>query len=74
LPETHSPSDLQLKIHTEVAFEISKKENTTQIDFTHIGLVPEIECYDVCEEGWNTHITVSLARFINEGKGMPKKF
>jgi len=59
---------------TEVVFEISEKGKATQIDFTHIGLVPEVECYDVCEEGWNTHITMSLAKFINEGKGMPKKF
>jgi hypothetical protein len=59
---------------TEVVFEISEKENATQIDFTHIGLVPEIECYNVCEEGWNSHITISLVKFINEGKGMPKQF
>ena len=39
-----------------------------------IGLVPDIECYNVCEEGWNGHITISLVKFINEGKGMPKQF
>lgn len=59
---------------TEVVFEISEKEDSTQIDFTHIGLVPEIECYTVCEEGWNGHITKSLVKFINEGKGMPRQF
>ena len=59
---------------TEVVFEISEKENATQLDFTHIGLLPDIECYSVCEEGWNGHITISLVKFINEGKGMPKQF
>jgi hypothetical protein len=56
---------------TEVVFEISEKENSTQIDFTHIGLVPEIECYDVCEEGSTRYITQSLFKLITEGKGEP---
>ena len=57
---------------TEVVFEISQNNKSTQIDFTHIGLVPGVECYDECEPGWNGHITNSLAKFINEGKGMPE--
>lgn len=57
---------------TEVVFEISEKEQATQIDFTHIGLVPEAECYADCEVGWNGHITKSLVSFINQGKGMPE--
>ncbi|MBS1596918.1 MAG: SRPBCC domain-containing protein [Bacteroidetes bacterium] len=57
---------------TEVVFEISEKENSTQIDFTHIGLVPGVECYNDCEAGWHGHLTNSLVKFINEGKGMPE--
>ena len=57
---------------TEVVFKLSEKKNTTQIDFTHIGLVPGVECYNDCEAGWNGHITNSLVKFINEGKGMPE--
>lgn len=60
--------------NTEVVFELSEKGNATQIDFTHVGLTPEVECYDVCEEGWNDHITVSLVKLINEGKGRPRQF
>lgn len=60
--------------NTEIVFELSAKDNKTQIDFTHIGLVPEAECYEACEKGWDGHITVSLPKLINEGKGMPKKF
>jgi len=55
----------------EVVFEISEKKNATQIDFTHIGLVPGAECYEDCEVGWTEHITVSLVKYINDGKGMP---
>ncbi|HEU4718324.1 MAG TPA: SRPBCC domain-containing protein [Bacteroidia bacterium] len=57
---------------TEVVFEVSGKKNATQIDFTHIGLVPGVECYTDCEAGWTGHVTGSLVKFINEGKGMPE--
>ncbi len=58
--------------NTEVVFEISSEDGKTKIDFTHVGLVRGVECYDDCEVGWNGHITMSLAKFINEGKGMPE--
>jgi hypothetical protein len=57
--------------NTEVVFQLSGENGTTKIDFTHIGLVPEIECYEVCEKGWNGHIN-TLEKFINEGKGLPE--
>jgi len=57
---------------TEVVFNISQKNNATQIDFTHIGLVPGVECYNDCEVGWDGHVKNSLVKFINEGKGMPE--
>ncbi len=57
---------------TEVVFEISENINSTQINFTHVGLVPGVECYSDCEVGWNGHITNSLVKHINEGKGMPE--
>jgi Activator of Hsp90 ATPase homolog 1-like protein. len=56
--------------NTEVIFEISENGNgKSQIDFTHKGLVPEIECYEVCEKGWTGHIA-TLERFINTGEGI----
>ena len=57
--------------NTEVDFQLSEENGTTKIDFTHIGLVPEVECYDVCEKGWNEHIN-TLVKFINEGNGLPE--
>jgi len=58
--------------NTEVVFEISSESNKAKIDFTHIGLVPGIECYNACEKGWDGHVTNSLLSFINEGKGNPQ--
>lgn len=57
---------------TEVVFEISSARNKTKIDFTHIGLVRGAECYEDCEVGWTEHITDSLVKLINEGKGKPQ--
>ena len=57
---------------TEVVFKISEEKNSTQVDFTHVGLVPGVECYNDCEAGWDGHVTLSLLKYINEGKGMPQ--
>ena len=56
---------------TTIDFELSAQNGDTEIDFTHIGLVPEVECYDNCKEGWDFYITKSLSKYINEGKGLP---
>ncbi|HTF03191.1 MAG TPA: SRPBCC domain-containing protein [Bacteroidia bacterium] len=61
---------------TTIRFEISKPDgkpdsNKTQIRFTHVGLVPEYECYDVCKEGWSNYINKSLRNLITKGKGQP---
>lgn len=57
---------------TEVSFDLSPKNGKTQIDFTHIGLVPGVECYEGCKVGWTEHVAGSLVNFINKGKGMPQ--
>jgi hypothetical protein len=45
--------------------------DTSQIDMTHIGLFPEIECYNDCNGGWNHYIKDSLAKFLTDHKGYP---
>jgi Activator of Hsp90 ATPase homolog 1-like protein len=57
---------------TEVVFEISSQNNKSKIDFTHVGLVPGVECYNDCEVGWTGHLTKSLVSLMNQGKGMPE--
>lgn len=56
---------------TKVIFELSEKDNSTQINFTHVGLVPGIECYDSCVKGWTQYVIGSLQKLITEGKGLP---
>jgi hypothetical protein len=57
--------------NTKICFEISRKDNQTQLLFTHVGLVPEYECYDVCNDAWSDLINLSLRGLITKGKGRP---
>ncbi len=56
---------------TKMIFDITEKDNKTQIRITHVGLVPEYECYDICENAWTTYMHKSLYSLIGTGKGMP---
>jgi hypothetical protein len=58
-------------IGTKISFEISAQDNKTQIRFTHHGLVPEYECYDICRDAWSNYIRYSLGSLISTGKGQP---
>jgi hypothetical protein len=55
----------------KIIFEISEKDNKTQLHFSQIGLVPEYECYDICQNAWSTYIQESLRSLISTGKGQP---
>ena len=58
--------------NTEVVFILSEENGKTTIDFTHIGLVPEVDCYEACEKGWDGHITRDFVKFMNEGIKLPR--
>jgi hypothetical protein len=55
---------------TTIEFEIQPEGNKTKLTFTHQGLVPSIECYGGCSDGWAKVIGKSLYSFINTGKGV----
>jgi hypothetical protein len=58
---------------TRISFEISEKNNKTQIRFTHVGLIPGIECYSDCSNAWGQYIQQSLLKLITTGKYQPDK-
>jgi regulatory protein YycH of two-component signal transduction system YycFG len=56
-------------IGTDIVFDISKKGDKTEIRFTHVGLIPKMECFKACEGGWSFYINGSLKSLIETGKG-----
>ena len=56
---------------TDIVFEIARKGDKIEVHFTHVGLVPEYECYDICSNAWGSYITGSLRDLIAKGKGQP---
>jgi len=56
---------------TKIVFEISKKGDKTHVRVTHVGLVPEFECFEICQNAWTQYIQESLFGLITKGKGKP---
>jgi Activator of Hsp90 ATPase homolog 1-like protein len=54
---------------TEIVFDIARKGSKTELRFTHIGLVPKIECYEGCSGAWGFYVKDSLFKLITTGKG-----
>jgi len=58
-------------INTKLIFDISAEGGKTKVQFTHEGLVPAYECYDVCHDAWTSYIQGSLQSLITTGTGKP---
>ncbi|HEY2583076.1 MAG TPA: SRPBCC family protein [Mucilaginibacter sp.] len=54
--------------NTKMVFEITAKGEMTELKFTHDGLVPALECYGKCSQGWDTVIKNWLFNFITSPK------
>ncbi len=59
---------------TDIVFEISEKKGKTEVRFTHVGLVPQYECFDSCSNGWGTLVNGNLRGLIATDKGQPDAF
>ncbi len=58
---------------TKIIFEVFKKDDQTEVRFTHQGLVPQYECFNVCSNAWGSYINRSLRSLITTGKGHPNQ-
>ena len=61
-------------LDTEVRFEIEAGPGgATTLRFTHVGLVPEFECYEICHRSWDFYVGHSLRQLITTGRGQPNE-
>ena len=57
---------------TTIKWEIVENETGSKVTLTHEGLVPALECYEICEAGWG-YFLGSLKNYLETGKGYPYK-
>lgn len=48
---------------TKICFDIEKVGDKTKVTFTHIGLIPPIECYGGCSSAWTKYLQNLGAHF-----------
>jgi hypothetical protein len=58
---------------TKLNWQLEKARDKTKITFIHDGLVPQLECFEICEAGWDYFFVNSLKSYIETGKGHPTK-
>jgi uncharacterized protein YndB with AHSA1/START domain len=58
---------------TDIRFDITARNGKTEIRFTHVGLVPGYECFDICSNSWDFYLRTSLRTLIRTGQGLPNR-
>lgn len=58
-------------VGTALTFEFVPTATGTELRFTHVGLVPQIECFDICFSAWQHYIGESLRSNLTTGFGLP---
>lgn len=57
-------------INTVIVWDIWARSDGADLRVTHIGLTPDVECFELCSNGWNSFL-YSLKNFITSGLGSP---
>lgn len=58
-------------VGTDIVFRLTPEpRGRTLLRFEHIGLTPALECFAVCECGWNFYLG-SLQSLVETGQGTP---
>ncbi len=55
---------------TDIVFDIDETDAGTHLRFTHLGLAPQVECFDMCSSAWGTYVA-SLRSLLVTGAGAP---
>ena len=53
---------------TTISFDIARKGDGTEVTFAHVGLEPQVECFETCSDAWTSLIQGSLKELIETGR------
>ncbi|MEN8136372.1 MAG: SRPBCC domain-containing protein [Thermodesulfobacteriota bacterium] len=56
---------------TKLKWNIQQQGDNTKISFVHEGLVPSLDCYEICKMGWDHFFVNSLKKYLDNGAGNP---
>lgn len=59
---------------TDIVFDLSKQSGKTEVRFPHVGLEPQLECYDSCSSAWGMLVNGNLRKLIATGEVQPDPF
>ncbi len=66
------PKDIETEwLGTRLIWRIRQTERGTTIAMNHVGLSPELFCFDICEAGWDHFYLGSLKAYLTSGVGTP---
>ena len=58
-------------IGTTIVFRLTPQSaSATRLELEHVGLTPEVACYELCSQGWRQFLA-SLKAYVETGEGMP---
>lgn len=58
-------------VGTTIVFQLEPEAaQVTRLHLTHIGLTPQVECFELCSQGWLQFLD-SLKRYVETGTGAP---
>jgi hypothetical protein len=56
---------------TRVRFELTEQgQHSSILTLRHVGLTPQLECYDECARGWD-HFLASMVKLVERNEGTP---
>lgn len=58
-------------VGTRLSFRLREAAGRTHLAFVHHGLQPRLDCYGVCERGWDHFLRGSLKPLAETGRGLP---
>ena len=61
-------------LNTRLLFEIAESDAHTTITLTHYGLSPDLNCYEICQAGWDHCFLGSLKNHRNNAAGEPNSY